>query len=90
MSGDGELAAQIKKDYRLAGLDPATRGLIDFAIRLTRRPADSSQARVDALRALGWSDEAIVMATHIVGFFNYYTRLVEALGCEPEDFMKEG
>lgn len=43
---------------------------------------------IAGLRQLGWSDEDILTATHIIGFFNYYTRLADALGVEPEDFMK--
>ena len=43
---------------------------------------------IEELRALGWSDEDILNATHIIGFFNYYTRLPDALGVEPEDFMR--
>lgn len=74
-------------DYRQADLDAATRGLLDYAVELTRRPA-GSQEKIDGLRGLGWSDGQILQATHITGFFNYYTRMVEALGCEPEDFME--
>ncbi|MFQ5679285.1 MAG: hypothetical protein ACE5HP_07480 [Gemmatimonadota bacterium] len=43
--------------------------------------------RIDALRAVGWSDEEILTATHIIGMFNYYVRLAEGLGVNPEEFM---
>jgi len=56
-------------------------------VLLTRRPTHSTESHIQRLSSLGWSDEAILQAVHIVGFFNYYTRLVEALGCDPEDFM---
>jgi len=36
---------------------------------------------------IGWTDEDVLRATQIVGFSNYYTRMVDALGVEPEDFM---
>ncbi len=36
------------------------------------------------LRAAGWSDAAILEAVEVIGFFNYYNRLVDALGVEPE------
>ena len=60
---------------------------MDFAVVVTRNAHDVSRETVDALRGHGWTDEDILVATHIIGFFNYYTRMVDALGVEPEDFM---
>ena len=79
----------MKRDYRQAELDPKTRALMDFAVEVTQRPQGLSRNNVEALRAAGWSDEEILTATHIVGFFNYYSRLADALGVEPEDFMEK-
>ena len=76
------------RDYRQAELDPKTRALMDFAVEVTQRPQKLSRKNVEALRAAGWSDEEILTATHIIGFFNYYARLADALGVEPEDFME--
>ncbi len=78
----------MKLDYRQADLDGKTRALMDYAVLVTRDPHQVTRETIDGLRDLGWSDEQILTATHIVGFFNYYTRLVDALGVEPEDFMK--
>jgi alkylhydroperoxidase family enzyme len=41
-----------------------------------------------ALRAAGWSDAAILEAVEVIGFFNYYNRLADALGVEPEPEWK--
>lgn len=81
------MAAQIKRDYRQARLDAKTRALLDYAVRLTRNPSEPGRAGVEALRAAGWMDEEILTAAHIIGFFNYYVRLADGLGVEPEDFM---
>ena len=78
----------MKLDYRQADLDEKTRALMDYAVLLTREPHQVARDTIEGLRQQGWSDEQILTATHIVGFFNYYTRLVDALGVEPEDFMK--
>lgn len=43
---------------------------------------------VQDLRTLGWTDPEILTATQVIGFFNYYVRMVEALGVEPEPEMK--
>ena len=53
-------------------------------MRVTRDAHEPGAAAIDALRAAGWSDEAILEAVEIIGFFNYYNRLVDALGVEPE------
>jgi len=42
---------------------------------------------IDSLRTAGWSDAQIHDAVQVVALFNYYTRLADALGVEPEDFM---
>ena len=63
---------------------------MDYAALVTRDPHQVNRDTIQGLRHLGWTDEQILTATHIVGFFNYYTRLVDALGVEPEDFMKAG
>ena len=39
---------------------------------------------LDALRAEGFSDADILDAVEIIGFFNYYARMADALGVEPE------
>lgn len=62
---------------------------MDFAVAVTRDAHGVTRETVDGLRDVGWSDEQILLAVHITGFFNYYTRMVEALGVEPEDFMDD-
>lgn len=68
-------------------MDPKTRALLDHAVALTRDPSGVTGEMIEGLRAVGWNDEEILMATHIIGMFNYYVRLAEGLGVEPEDFM---
>jgi uncharacterized peroxidase-related enzyme len=87
VTGDSELADRIKDDYRTADLDDRTRLLMDYAVLVTRSPKEVSRETIDGLRGAGWTDEQVLLTTQIVGFFNYYTRMVDALGVEPEDFM---
>ena len=47
-----------------------------------------SEDDVAALRARDFSDAAIHDATQIVAYFNYINRVAEALGVEPEDFVR--
>ena len=71
-------------DYRQAELDPALRLLLDFAVQVTSAPHRGGEEAIGVLRDAGWSDAGILEAVEIIGFFNYYNRLVDALGVEPE------
>jgi len=42
---------------------------------------------LDVLRATGLDDRAIHDATQVVAYFNYITRIADALGVEPETFI---
>jgi uncharacterized peroxidase-related enzyme len=72
------------EDYRQAALEPHVRLLMDYAVLVTERMHAAGQCEIAALREAGWSDEAILEAVEIIGFFNYYNRMVDALGVEPE------
>ncbi|WP_420462363.1 hypothetical protein [Candidatus Palauibacter sp.] len=61
---------------------------MNFAVALTRDPGSSGASEIEALREAGWTDAQILTATEVIGFFNYYVRMVEALGVEPEPEMK--
>lgn len=77
----------MKRDYRQASLEPKLRALCDYAVQVTRNVHGVNKGTIDSLRDLGWSDAQISDATQVIGFFNYITRLADALGVEPEDFM---
>jgi hypothetical protein len=72
------------EDYRQADLDTATRALLDFAVQLTVDPHAGGEKAIGTLRTAGWSDPAILEAVEVIGFFNYYNRMVDALGVDPE------
>lgn len=87
MTGDDDLARAVIRDYREADLDPPTRALMDYAVQVTQRPTTVTDETLDGLRDQGWDDAEILTATEIIGFFNYYARMADALGIDPEDFM---
>ncbi len=43
---------------------------------------------LDALRGHGFGDTAIHDATQVIAYFNYITRVADALGVEPEEFIR--
>ena len=46
-----------------------------------------SPGDVEALHAHGLDDVAVHDAVQVIALFNYYTRIADALGVEPEDFI---
>ncbi|MCY3797403.1 MAG: hypothetical protein OXG84_06330 [Chloroflexi bacterium] len=78
----------IARDWRMALLNPVDQALCAYAEKLTRAPSDMGEGDVERLRAAGLDDVAIHDATQIIGFFNYINRVADALGVEPERFVR--
>ncbi len=77
------------EDYRQATLEPRLRLLLDFAVQVTSKVLTVNEAKIAELREAGWPDAAILEAVEIIGFFNYYNRMADALGIEPEPEWEE-
>ncbi len=75
------------EDYRKAALDPPTRALCDYAVKVTREPWNVTDADIEGLRGNGFSDTAIFEATHVIGYFNHINRLADALRVDLEPEM---
>lgn len=74
----------MRTDYREADLSPADRAMLDFATKLTREPWRMTETDIEALRAHGFDDVAVHDVVQVTALFNYYTRLADALGVDPE------
>ena len=82
---DGEaLLRAATHDAAWPELAPRDRAMLTFAVKLTRTPSAMTEADVVALRAHGLSDEAIHDVVQITALFNYYNRLADGLGIDPE------
>ena len=79
---------QLASDWRRAPLAPADKALCRFADKLTLYPQASTAADIDQLRQCGFADRAIHDAVQIIGYFNYINRVADALGLEPETFIR--
>jgi uncharacterized peroxidase-related enzyme len=78
----------IARDWRTADLSEADEALCRFAEKLTSDQHDMGQDDVDELRDHGFDDRAVHDATQVVAYFNYITRVADALGVEPEDHIR--
>ena len=78
----------VARNWRTAPLTPTERALCEFAAKLTHEQHAMSPADLHGLRALELDDRAIHDAVQVIGYFNYITRVADALGVEPEDFIE--
>ena len=78
-------AAQALRDGDLdaAGLPENERLLLEFAGTITRAAYRVTDEQVQALRAIGWSDEQIGEAAYDAALFNLFVRLADTFGIEP-------
>lgn len=81
-SGDSEYASHIIHDYRQADLDPQTRAILDYAVKLTLTPALMEEADIEGLRSVGLTDEQALSTVAITCVFNFMNRLADGLGVE--------
>ena len=88
-SDDPVLASHMMHDYRKANLDPQTRGMLDYATKLTKDPTSMQRSDVEELRGLGLSEEQILSVVLITCNFNFMTRLADGLGVKVDDGRQE-
>jgi uncharacterized peroxidase-related enzyme len=78
---DEDFAAALKRDWRQAPLDAADRAILEYAEKLTLKSSRMLREDVDALRAAtGFDDRGVLQVTLIAAFFNYVSRVADALG----------
>lgn len=81
---DADWIAAVRTDPDGAAMEPSHRALVDYALGLTREPAVGRKEAVEALRSAGFADDAILLATEIVAYFNFVNRMVHGLGVDLE------
>ena len=79
---DDALADQVLTDYTTSPLDPTTRLVLDYAAKLTLRPAEVASEDLEGLREAGYSDQQIVGIAHVAAWFNYVNRIAHGLRTE--------
>ena len=72
------------RDYRDADLPPPVRALCDFAVKVTLDQSSLTEGDVERLRTHGWSDTAVHDAIQVIAYFNYITRVADAVGIDDE------
>jgi uncharacterized peroxidase-related enzyme len=81
--GDPVTGERITLDYRRAGLDARTLAMLDYAVKITKRPTECTLEDVEGLRKQGFRDEDIWDIAEIAAMYNYTNRLASATGMLP-------
>lgn len=77
-------AAIEARDIASAPLDDAQKQALDYAQKLTIAPWDLTEADVQALRDLGYTDAEVLEINQVSAYFSYANRTVLGLGCSTE------
>ncbi len=83
LTKDPALADAIAADHRTAPVEPRIGAMLDYALKLTLRPAEMQEADVETLRTAGWSDEDVMDIAEITALFNAANRMASGLGWVP-------
>ena len=83
------LAIKQKRWRELESLSPRERALCALAEKLSAQPTRMSADDWMPLRNLGFDDRACLEVAHIVGIFNYLTRLADGMGLQLDPMVEQ-
>jgi uncharacterized peroxidase-related enzyme len=84
ITNDETVMRKVFLDGAAAGIDPRSKAILEFGVRLTQCPPEITKADIDTLKAEGLSDEEIIDLTLATALFGWANRLMHTLG-EPVD-----
>jgi len=80
----GQVAEALRAgDLDGAGLDRPHRLLLEFVETITKHAYRVTDAQVQELRDVGWSDEQVAETAYDAALFNLFVRLADTFGIEP-------
>ena len=63
--------------------------MLGFAVKLTVRPAEMSEADLAALRGAGFTDRDILDIVEVTAYYAYANRIADGLGLQPEPWISQ-
>ena len=75
-----DLAEELERDFRAAGLEPRRLAMLEYALKLTRTPAQMTSQDVAALRQAGFEDTDILAIAEVTSYYAYANRIADGLG----------
>lgn len=74
----------MKEDYTKADLSNKEKAILDYAVKLTKKPSSVENDDVHTLRQNECSDQEILDICQIASYFNFVNRMAEGLGVQLE------
>lgn len=78
------LGRKLATDFANAPVEPRVQALFQYADKLTRKPAEVTDADPAAVRKAGWNEEALFETVLATALFNFYNRVSIGLGLMPD------
>ena len=70
----------VLEDFRTAPIDDRLKALFAFIEKMNRESNRLGPEDIEALKAAGWSEEAIYDAITVCALFNFYNNWIDATG----------
>ena len=86
LTKDEPLVNQLKSDYTLANISNKQMVMLNYAAKLTERPADIFKRDIEQLREVGFKDRSILDINQIVAYYAFVNRIADGLGVDLEEF----
>lgn len=80
MLGDRDLVQAVLADLSTAPLTEKDRALYAFVKKINADSVATSEADIERLHKVGWTDEAIYDAITVCALFNFYNVWIDATG----------
>ena len=77
---DFDLFDALFKDIDTSPLDERLKPLLHYAAKLTKEPHKVIKADVEAILAVGWSEDAVHDTAAVTALFNFMNRIIFGLG----------
>ncbi|MGP4078625.1 carboxymuconolactone decarboxylase family protein [Pseudalkalibacillus sp. R45] len=81
---DERFVEQLKKDYKHTNITEKEEAILDYAVKLTKKPSSVQDEDVQNLRDKGCTDQEILDVCQITSYFNFVNRMAEGLGVQLE------
>jgi len=86
---DDDLLRRIEEDFETAGLSEKRLAMLRYAVKLTHDPAAVTEADVESLRQVGFSDLDILHIVEVTAYYAYANRVADGLGIPLEEWIPE-
>lgn len=78
----------IAADPDTAAVGDRRRAMLDYALKLSRRPSSVGANDVEALRDAGFADADVLAIAQVTAYYAYANRIADGLGVEVESWVR--